>query len=438
MTAFEPFDPQRDGPWDRPRAAHLLRRAGFAPTDAEAQQALADGAPATVDRLLGEGDESPRFVELDAAGDTFAAGADIDKLAGWWLSRMVYTRRPLRARLTLFWHNHFATSNVKVKSPALMLSQLRTFEKQALGPFEELALAVSRDPAMIVWLDGESNRKGKPNENYARELFELFTLGPGNYSEVDIREAARAFSGWHQKQGRFQYNERAHDDGDKTVLGRRGALDGADVVRLAVSHSACSRFLAGKLLREFLCDEPAPELIEEFAGVLRDEKLNIAAGVRRLLLSRAMFAPQHYRARIKSPVELCVGLVRSLEMRAPGIAIHHAASQMGQRLFEPPTVKGWEGRRRWINSATMLVRMNTATTAAQGGDGKGLDAAAWVARAKLESAADAVALACRVMLDDAVSDDLRTALREACSGSPEAALRTAVAAIGASPDYQLA
>ncbi|MCG3128018.1 MAG: hypothetical protein CHACPFDD_02891 [Phycisphaerae bacterium] len=436
---LDAYRPGTDGPWDRRTASHLLRRAGFAPAPADVDDALKEGLARTVDILVSNAQDAPRHGELDVLGERIAAGGGgIEKLAGWWMQRLLHTHRPLHARMTLFWHNHFATGNQKVGSPAMMLRQLRTLEAHALGRFDELLLAVSRDPAMIVWLDGDSNRKGKPNENYARELFELFSLGPGNYSEADIKEAARAFSGWHQRAGEFCFNPVLHDDGSKTIFGKTGDFDGTDVVRMSVAHPACATFMARKLLREFVCEQLDAALVDELADCLRAEGFHVAPVLRRLLSSRAFFDARHFRARIKSPVEFCVGLARSLEMRAPGQALHRAASQMGQRLFEPPTVKGWEGHRRWINSSTMLVRINTATVASAGRGEFGLDADAWVARAALENGAAATRFAIDAMLDGAVDDELHAALREAEAQPPAAALRTAVAVIAASPDYQLA
>ncbi len=438
MSALEPYRAGRDGPWGWAQAGHLLRRAGFCGSADEIRAALEAGLDATVERLLDERERSQRCLELEEAAAGLAASGSIEKLAAWWLLRMVHTSRPLRARMALLWHNHFATSNQKVNSPAMMLQQMQTLERHALGRFDELLLAVSRDPAMIVWLDGDSNRKGHPNENYARELFELFSLGPGHYSEQDIQQAARAFSGWHQKGGRFHFQPRLHDEGEKTVFGRTGSFDGGDIVRMAVDHPACAAFIGRKLLREFVCAEPGEPVVEALAAVIRAEQFDLAAVMRRLLLSRAMFDEGNYRARIKSPVEFCVGLARSFEMRVPGPALHQAASQMGQRLLEPPSVKGWEGHRRWINSATMLVRMNAATVAASGDEGRGLDAGEWVRRMEIADAGAAVRFACEVMLDGRVPAELRSELERVCVGGAEAALRTAVAAIGSSPLYQLA
>jgi uncharacterized protein (DUF1800 family) len=291
---------------------------------------------------------------------------------------------------------------------------------------------------MIVWLDGDANRKDNPNENLARELLELFTLGPGNYGEADIREAARALSGWRRREGRFVFDRRLHDDGEKNVLGRRGAFEADDIAALCAAHPACAPFVARKLLRELVNDRPDEATVEAFAEVLREEKWSMRAALRRLFTSRALFDEANYRARFKSPVEFCVGLLRSFEMSAPGKAIHEAASQMGQRLFEPPSVKGWDGGRRWINSAAMLVRMNTAVRAAGGSDSFGLDAGHWVASAGLGDATAAVDFACGVMLDGEAPEALRESLCKNCTGGPSEALRAAVGAIASSPEYQLA
>ncbi len=362
---LRPFEPTATHPWDRRAAAHLLRRAGFAPDESSIRRAVEEGVDATIERLLSDEPDCAAHRELDDLGKALAVRNDIDRLRGWWLLRMCRTERPLRARMALLWHDHFATSNTKVASAALMLQQLRTLERHALAPFEQMLLAVARDPAMIVWLDGNLNIKGRPNENFARELFELFSLGEGNYTEDDIREAARAFTGWHQRRGRHRFVPGNHDDGGKTVLGTTGRLNGDDVVRIALRQPACGRFLADRLLREFVTPAPDPELRTALAATLRRGDYDLAATLRVLLRSAAFHDPRHYRARIKSPVEFAVGIVRSLGVRAAADELSSATSQMGQRLFEPPSVEGWKGHRAWLNSATMLVRMNAATTAVE-------------------------------------------------------------------------
>ncbi len=343
-------------------AASLLRRTGFCPSEREIREAVEAGFSETLEALFTRRD-CRAHDELDELGAALALREDIAALRGWWLRRMALTKRPLAARLAVFWHNHFATSHVKVRSAPMMLQQLRTIERHAFGLFEEMLIAMSRDPAMIVWLDNVDNVKGRPNENYAREVFELFSLGLGAYSENDIREAARAFTGWSQRNGRYRFVTAEHDFGPKEVLGARGVFDGDDIVRLAIAQPACGRFLATKLLREFVCPDPSETLVEAVAGRLRETKFDMQATLRTLFASEAFFDPELAAARIKSPVEFVMGVTRSLEIDAPANALADATSEMGQRLFEPPSVKGWDGHRRWLNSATMLVRLNGVSQA---------------------------------------------------------------------------
>jgi uncharacterized protein (DUF1800 family) len=435
MIGLEEYTPSPECPWDRVRASHLLRRAGFVPGEEEVQAALRDGPGVIVDRLVESGEESARHRELDALGERLGAQDNIGSLRGWWLLRMCRTARPLHARMAVFWHNHFATSNAKVRSAPMMLGQLRAIERGALGKFGELALAMARDPAMIVWLDGEENVKGRPNENFARELLELFTLGVGNYTERDIKGAARAFTGWHRRGGEFHFARGEHDEGEKAVLGTSGNLDGADVVAIACRQEACGRFLAGKLLREFVCPEPPEELIGAVAGRLRETDLDVGAAVRTLLKSRAFYDARWMGARIKSPVEFAVGIVRSLEMQVPGPALADAVSQMGQRLFEPPSVKGWDGHRAWLNTATMLVRLNAATAAARAGE-RGANVAALRARYSI-SDSDVVPFCERLALGAEAPPPLREQLAK-IEGPPDEQMRAALEVLLTSPEYQMA
>ena len=422
------------GSFDRPRAAHLLRRAGFAPNEAELRAALKDGLRATVDRLLDADTDSPEHAELDEIGAALAARNDIHALRGWWLLRMCRTQRPLHARLALFWHNHFATSNAKLNSAALMLQQLRTFERHGPGRFDELLLALARDPAMLVWLDGDQNVKGRPNENFARELFELFSLGVGNYSEHDIKEAARAFTGWRQHNGLFRFAPSEHDDGAKTVFGRTGNFDGADIVRLAIGRPECGRFLATKLLREFVAPQPDNGLVEAVAGLLRSRQFDIRETLRVLLMSESFFGDESYRARIKSPVEFAVGVVRSLHLKVPAELLGDTVTQMGQRLFEPPSVKGWDGQRAWLNSATMLVRLNAASQAIEN---QSFGAGGLLNRYSLQGAADIRDFCDNLVLDGRPPAVLRDSLQK-LSGGDDDVLRRALGLLLTAPEYQMA
>lgn len=433
MSILAPFSPTSDRPWDRAAAAHLLRRAGFAPSPAEMARVLDEGPRRAAERLVNDAAESSLHDELDAVGSALAVRDDIAALRGWWLLRMCRTSRPLHARLALMWHNHFATSNAKVRSAAFMLQQLRTIERLGAGPFDQLLLGMARDPAMLVWLDSGANVKGRANENFARELFELFSLAPGNYSEQDIREAARAFTGWQQRNGRFYFAKLDHDAGEKVVLGQRGRFAGEDIVQIACAQAACARFLALRLLREFVTPEPEAALVDALAGELSNNRLHIGQALIILLSSSAMFDPAHRLRRIKSPVELAVGMVRSLELKATAEGLASLTAQAGQRLFEPPSVKGWDGHRAWLNSAAMLVRMNGATRAVEGA----LPADAIVASGDLRDAAAVRSYCLNVALGGEDHPALAAQLRE-IDGRPAEVLRRALLVLLTSPEYQLA
>src|SRR5262249_54194181 len=243
-------------------------------------------------------------------------------LRAWWLYRMLYTPNPLREKLTLFCHNHFATSNGKVQNARYMLGQYELMRRHALGNFRTLLQEMSKDPAMMVWLDIQGSKKKTPNENYARELMELFSLGIGNYTEKDIREAARAFSGWELKGGKPVFNAAEHDDGEKTVLGQKGKWKGEDIVRICLEQKSCPYFIAGKLFKSLVSETvPAtPELLEPLASQFKKSDYNFGALVKTVLRSNLFFSEQVYRTRIKSPVDFALGIVRGLEGRIGTIA----------------------------------------------------------------------------------------------------------------------
>jgi uncharacterized protein (DUF1800 family) len=280
------------------------------------------------------------------------------ELKAWWLSEMLGTPSPFTERMTLFWHNHFTSSLQKVRSPPLMLRQNVLLRKHALGNFGELLHAVSKDPAMLVYLDSATNRRGQPNENFARELMELFTLGEGRYGEQDIKEAARAFTGWSidLDNGEFLFRPRQHDDGVKTVLGRT-VRNGTEVLDLLLAQPATAEYLSARLWREFVSPQPQPEELKRVAAAWRSSGYDVRAAMRALLLTPAFWAPENRAALIKSPTDLVVGTLRQL-----GIAVNDPLpfafllAHLGQNLFAPPNVKGWPGGEAWINSTTLLAR----------------------------------------------------------------------------------
>jgi uncharacterized protein (DUF1800 family) len=288
-------------------------------------------------------------------------GTDESKhLAAWWVYEILHTTHPLLEQMTLFWHGHFATSAEKVTDAGLMLQQNRLLRRYALGDFRAMAQEISRDPAMLIYLDSATNRKAHANENYARELMELFCLGEGNYSEKDVQELARCFTGWEIKLGKFRFNRFQHDSRPKTVLGKTGLFPEGESIDWILAQPQAARFIVGKLFRSFICDEPAapPQLLEPLANELRASNWEIGPVVRRILGSQLFFSLHAVGRKVRSPVQLALGLLRSLEATANTHQLASDLHQNGQGLFFPPNVKGWDGGRAWINSSTILGRAN--------------------------------------------------------------------------------
>ena len=367
VEAWKPWQPA-SGEWNRKWVAHLFRRAGFGATPAETDKALADGLPKTLAHFLtGDADAADRLELLTETGKYYTEPVN---LRVWWLYAMTEGGHPLREKLALFWHNHFATSYAKVRNTKLMYEQNVTIRKHAMGKFRPFLLDMSRDTAMLVWLDSNRNVKGAPNENYAREVMELFSLGVGNYTEKDIQEAARALTGWHHdaEVKTFEFVRELHDAGEKTVFGKTGKWTGEDVVKLCCDHDACAKFLVSKLYAFFVSETPAPKaLLAPLADQFRKSDYDIAALAKTMLSSKLFFSEHAYRKRVKWPVECALGAVRSaVPDRIPLADMVDSLSRMGQSLFAPPNVKGWRTGTDWLNSATLLARNNFAEKVAMG------------------------------------------------------------------------
>jgi uncharacterized protein (DUF1800 family) len=356
--------------------AHLYRRSGFGATPAELAAGRQQGYAATLDQILNF-DSVPDAAEVALA--QFMPHLDLTKLSGiqaWWAVRMLTTSRPLVEKLTLFWHGHFATANSKVNDPAAMLQQNQLFRGKGMGRFRDLLLAVSQDPAMLYWLDNNTNHKGHPNENYAREVMELFTLGIGNYTETDVQEGARAFTGWFTSHpvggkghGQFYFNASQHDNGSKTFLGHTGNFNGTDIVDILAYRPETARFLTRKLWIWFIDDAPTDADIAPLAQLYLDKDTEIRPVVEALLRHPAFTADAAYLAKVKSPPEFVVGTIRMLPGQFNPLALPAWMSQMDQELFNPPNVKGWDGGMAWISTTTLLERANfaDAITSARGG-----------------------------------------------------------------------
>jgi len=358
--ALKPWQPTRDDPWDFAAAAHLWRRAAFGAPASAVEQTLQLTPAEAVARLVDGPATDPATAELESIAEVVLGTGNAEGVRAWLIARMVRCGHQLREKQALFWHGHFATSLAKVRDVSWMARQYGLFLAYGLGRFAALLDAVTHDPAMIRWLDNETNAKGHPNENFARELFELFTLGEGNYTERDIQEAARAFTGWHILKDRFHFSRALHDDGEKEVLGVRGNLDGGDVCRIALDQEACGRFLAFKLLRFYVHPAPEPEIVAAFGAELRRSGYDLSAALALLFASRLFFAAASRNALVKSPLEYVVGAARVFEAPLDATAAVPALRTMGQDLLAPPNVKGWPGQEQWINTAAWLTRINAA------------------------------------------------------------------------------
>jgi len=397
--------------WNRDFAAHLLERAGFGGTPAEID-ALAKMTPAqAIARLVRyEGTDVSHMPAFDESGirdpglepfppsrpavtdlakkngealgikvkptgnrrmqpivDEFfywlrASVLETNRVAYWWANRMLTSPRPLQEKMALFWHGHYATNEPKVRDYRKLLAELQLYENHGTGNFRDLMVAMAQDPGMLTFLDAGVNVKGAPNENFAREIMEMFTMGVGNYTEKDIREAARAFTGWNYVDLKFVVNKDQHDDGVKTFLGKTGNFDGVQIIDIIMQQPVTADYIAGKLYRFFVRDNPSPELQKKLGSVLRDHHYEIAPLLEAMFLSRDFYSAASVGTHIKSPVELAVSTYKKLGLEnIPGEPdFNSATSALGQRLFSPPTVAGWAGGRSWITPGLLLERGNFA------------------------------------------------------------------------------
>jgi uncharacterized protein (DUF1800 family) len=364
---------------DRSDIAHLLRRTGFGPTAAEVDVATARGFEATVASLLdfsapdpADGIAPPPLSAAEPTGAALSVAqrqavarqrrADLVALTAWWLRRMAATAHPLREKLTWFWHGHFATSVQKVQRVDFMAAQNQLFRQLGAGNFETLTLAVAKGPAMMVWLDTVTDVAAHPNENFARECMELFTLGIGNYSESDVKEAARAFTGWKfdRTTGAFRLVARQHDNGQKTVLGQTGGWGGDDVVRILTHTAASARFVASRVWSHFAYPiDPADPVIDGVAARFAADR-DLAGLVQAVLLHPAFRSPAAKSGLVKQPVEWVLGAARVLDLPAADTRFINALQALGQQPFAPPNVGGWPQNEYWVTTASMLTRLRLA------------------------------------------------------------------------------
>jgi uncharacterized protein (DUF1800 family) len=328
----------------------------------------------------------------------------------------------LREKMALFWHNLFATSQSKVQNAVLMAQQIALFRRYALGNFRDLLKEVTKNPAMLIWLDGNTNRKGAANENYGREVMELFTLGVGTYSEKDVKELARAFTGWRINGDQAVFNKFFFDDGEKTIFGKTGHFDSDAAIDLILEQPAASKHLSRRILRNFVHPNPADEIVAHYAQRLIDEKWEIKPVLREILLSRLFFSDWAYRSSIKSPVELTVGAAGAVGGKVATYFLRDQTGKMGQMLMMPPNVKGWDGEEAWINANTVLLRFNFGLSLAiQRGDdfAQREDLDGWLHKHNLKTADDILDHYLRLLLDGNVSTAARSELLDFLNHGPQ-------------------
>lgn len=360
-SPWERFEPNARQPWTVVWAGHLFRRAGFGPNWPELQQSFADGPQKTIDRLLASDAAAEAYAKSADANEAGAARSDGSTLRAWWLRRMIETPRPLVEKMTLFWHGHFAVSATGVQDPAVTLSYLRLLRREALGRFDRLLAAIVNEPAVLVGLDSTSNRLGATHKHLAAALLGPFTTGQA--SENDLAEAARALTGQTVRREEYKYLERDHDPGVKTIFGQSGKWGPADVARLALAQPATARRIVEKMYRWLISETepPGEALLQPLVESFRKD-YDIGKLVETMLRSRLFFSEAALRQRVKCPVEFVVGLIRAFESVVPTLPLAEAVSGLGQNLFYPPTMHGWEGGQAWLTRATYLGRIRLALT----------------------------------------------------------------------------
>lgn len=333
----------------------------FPPSRAEAVRIARERGEALGETVLPEGAQRRIQPVVDKFFyGLYANALETQRLGLWWANRMLTTHRPLEEKLTLFWHGHFATGANKVRDYRMMLRQNLMLRERASGNFRDLLVGILKDPAMLVYLDNGENVKAHPNENFGRELLELFTMGVGNYSERDVREAARAFTGWTNDVLEFRFDAAQHDFEAKTFLGRTGTFDGADIVDLILAQPVTAEFMAGKLYRFFVRDDMEASVRAQLAGTFRDSGYEMKPLLMRIFLSKDFYSTATVGAQLKSPVQLVTSTYRKLELaEVPTIPdVGRMTASLGQALFNPPNVAGWAGGRSWITPSTLFDRGN--------------------------------------------------------------------------------
>ncbi len=428
--AWAPYEPDADRPWNLPLAGHLYRRAAFGANWGQLQDALAAGPQETVDHLVRPED----VAAFNRTYDGFDADcSSMESLSAWWLRRAILSPHPLLEKMTLFWHSHFAVTNANVKNVRPMHDHVRLLRTHALGQLEPMLLAISSDPAMLISTDSSANRKSQPTEHYARQLMGQYCLGTGNFSETDISEAARAFTGWFVLKNRMRFFDREHDEGVKKILGQKGRFGSKDVVRIVLQHPAAPPFLVKKLYRWLISEseEPSDALVAPLAESFA-ENYDVGRLVETMLRSNLFFSPAAYRRRIKSPIEFALSIVRPMEELISTTQLAQDVAGLGQHLGYPPTSNGWDGGRSWVSRVSLIARNNLAQSLVAAGQpyGNKLDPSALATK---YNRADAAQFVVDLYLQGDLGEKRRASLPDTAGQ-----LRNFTQAVLTLPEFQLA
>ena len=333
----------------------------FPPSRAEAVRIARERGEGLGEKVRAEGTQRRLQPVVDKFFYSLTANSiETQRLALWWANRMLVTNRPLEEKLTFFWHGHFATSESKTRDYRMMFKQYEMFRSGATGDLRTLLVGILKDPGMLVFLDNGENVKSHPNENFGRELLELFTMGVGNYSERDVREAARSFTGWTNDALAFKFDAAQHDDGQKAFLGQSGPFNGEDIIDIILKQPVTAEFVSGKLYRFFVREEISPAVRTALGRTFRDSGYQVKPLMKQVLLSKDFYSAPSMATQIKSPVQLVVSTYRKLGLReVPTIPdFGRMTGGLGQTLFNPPNVAGWAGGRTWITPSTLMQRGN--------------------------------------------------------------------------------
>jgi uncharacterized protein (DUF1800 family) len=463
QAAWAPYEPGTDGPWDLPRATHLMRRAGFAADGASLRQAIDDGPGKATERLLRPpGDRSDFEATFGGYESAAATDGSTESIRAWWLRRMIETPHPLLEMMTLFWHHHFAISNVGVNNARLMVRSIQTLRQGALGSYRQLLGDVIDDPALYLSLRADRSRRSEPATNVAAQLLGRFGVGPGHYDEHDLNAAARTLTGRFVLRNELRFLAHEFDDGQKTLLGRQGAWNAEDAVRIVAQHPATAENIVRRLYAWLVADNvgggrepnqregqadstdrqiPTSQFLEPLVTQFHEQD-DVGAIIERILRSRHFFSAAAYRRRIKSPVELAVGLARAMERSIPTMRLGQQLAALGQDLYRPPTSAGFPVGPDWINQATLVGRWNlTAEMLAESGPYEGrMNPATLAEEHQIDPTEHAVQWLADLLLDGEFPDPVRQRWQQRFTPEdfPAASFRQLAIELTQTPEYQLA